>query len=99
MNTLLAKYWQPNSMTFWTGLASFVAGLAIMLGGGTTPLVAQLAPISTFAAGFFPGQAGGDLVVAGLGLIGIRAAIAQAAVKTLTDAAALAKAVTDPAQK
>ena len=87
----MQKYWQPTSLTFWTGVASFLAGLVLIL----APAVPMLAPFATFAGGFFPGQDGGALMIAGLGLIGIKAAIASNGVKAVEAAVNLAAAVAE----
>ena len=95
MNALLEKYWHPDSLTWWTGVATLLAGLILQL----APALPALAPVTGIVAQFFPGHAGGDLIIAGLGLIGIKGAIATLAVKTLEDAQSLAASVNEENSK
>ena len=89
MTSTLSKYFQPTSLTWWTGIGSLIAGLLLML----ATVIPVLAPLSALAASFFPGQEGGALIVAGLGLIGIKGAISSSGVVTLNSVIDLVQAV------
>ena len=66
------KYFQPKSLTWWAGVASIVVGAAQMVGlqHAAYGMVGEL--VQTLTGGML-GSSPAQMIVGGLGLIGIRA--------------------------
>lgn len=67
-----SKYFQPKSLTWWAGVASVIVGIAQMAGlqHAAYGVVGEL--VQTLTGGTL-GSSPAQMIVGGLGLIGIRA--------------------------
>ena len=67
----LSKYYKPDSVTWWVGVAQIAAGLALSVSGNVDAYNTLYAVLNDVVGGMTPYQ----LIFAGTGLIGIRAAL------------------------
>ena len=65
------KYFKPNSVTWWVGIAQIAAGLALSVFGNVDALSTLHAILNDVVGGMTPYQ----LIFAGAGLIGMRGAL------------------------
>ena len=80
MQTLIAKYWMPRSLTWWTGIATFLSGMCLLLAGSILPQLAVLTPALNV---IWQGMPPAALIAAGLTAIGFRSAVAANAEKII----------------
>ena len=65
------KYFKPNSVTWWVGIAQIAAGLALAVFGNVDTLSTLHDILNDVVGGMTPYQ----LIFTGTGLIGLRAAL------------------------
>lgn len=84
MQTLIAKYWLPHSLTWWTGIIMLLSGVALAL----APIIPALSALSGPLSAIWGGQDAALLIAGGLTAIGLRSSVATAVSSLATDAAA-----------
>ena len=71
LQTIVAKYWKPTSLTWWGGVAMALSGVVLAVAGS----IPALAPVSALIAQAYPGMGAWMLINGGLVAIGIRGAM------------------------
>jgi len=66
------KYFKPNSVTWWVGIAQIAAGLALAVFGNVDTLFTLHAVLNDMVGGGSPYA----FIMAGMDLIGLRSAVA-----------------------